>query len=210
MSSKKAVDALRHYRAEQSQRKQKNVLQAIEDLTNDGKDITIASVSRAAHVSREFIHSHHDLHSAVRQATKLAQAQTSGPAETNVTRGLRADREMLLARIERQRAQIAEQQARLQEHELRRQRWFGAQLAGTQGVDPEAHAELRTTNERVIADNMALTRQVAELRRLVNVLQGDLAASRQAHAEDLRSFQTEPPTVIQLDRATTRRQAGSV
>lgn len=208
MSTEKAVDALRRYRAEQSQRKQQNVLQAIEDLTNDGKHITIASVSRAAHVSREFIHSHHDLHSAVRQAAKPTQPQTAaaaGPAETNVTRGLRADREMLLGRIEQQRAQIAEQQVRLQEHDLQRQRWFGAQLAGAQAVDPEAHAELRTTNERVIADNMALTREVAELRRLIAVLQGDLAASRQAHAEDLRSLQTEPPTVTQFDRGTKRR-----
>ncbi|MBT8159637.1 MULTISPECIES: DUF6262 family protein [Arthrobacter] len=207
MSSKKAVDALRHYRAEQSQRKQQNVLQAIEDLTNDGKDITIASVSRAAQVSREFIHSHHYLHSAVRQAAQPTQPRTAaaaGPAEANVTRGLRADREMLLGRIERQRAQIAEQQARLQEHDLQRQRWFGAQLAGAQAVDPEAHAELRTTNERVIADNMTLTRQVAELRRLINVLQGDLAASRQAHEEDLRILQKEPPAVIQFDRKTTR------
>jgi hypothetical protein len=206
MSTEKALDALRRYRAEQSQQKQRNVLQAIEDLTNDSKDMTIASVSRAAQVSREFIHSHHDLHSAVRQATKLAQAQTNaaaGPAEANVTRGLRADREMLLGRIERQRVQIAEHQVRLQEHE--RQRWYGAQLAGTQAVDAETHAELRTTNERMTADNMALARQVAELQRLVSVLQGDLAASRQSHAEDLQSLQAVPRTVIEFDHPAKRR-----
>lgn len=207
MPTEKAVDALRRHRAEQSQRKQRNVLQAIEDLTNDSKDITIASVSRAAQVSREFIHSHHDLHSAVRQATKLAQAQATvaaGPTEANVTRGLRADRQMLLARIEQQRAQIAEHQVRLQEHELQRQRWYGAQLAGAQAVDAETHAELRTTNERMTADNMALTRQVAELQRLITVLQGDLAASRQAHAEDLQSLQAVPRTVIEFDHPAKR------
>lgn len=73
-------------------------------------------------------------------------------------------------------------------------------LAGGDGADPEAHAELRITNERLTADNTALTRQIAELRRLVTVLEGDLAASRQAHAEDVLALSHEDQGVVPFIR----------
>jgi hypothetical protein len=105
-----------------------------------------------------------------------------------MTLGLRADRRVLSAKIERQAATIAELNDKLAALETQRQRWPGSQLGNGTRVDPEIHAELRITNERLVADNLALTKQVAELRRINTILEADLAASRQAHAEDIANL----------------------
>jgi hypothetical protein len=52
-------------------------------------------------------------------------------------------------------------------------------------IDPEAHAELRITNERLTAENSPLVAQSHRARRINTILEADLAASRQAHAEDI-------------------------
>ena len=53
-------------------------------------------------------------------------------------------------------------------------------------------------HERLLADNSSLRSQVTELRRVVKVLEADLAASRQAHAEDVASLAEAGATVRPL------------
>lgn len=48
--------------------------------------------------------------------------------------------------------------------------------------------ELRITNERLIAENSSLVEQVTELRRINNILETDLAASRQAFVEEIANL----------------------
>lgn len=66
-------------------------------------------------------------------------------------------------------------------------------------VDPEAHAQLQLDHDRLAAENAALQRRLDEQDRLIAVLQEDLAASRQAHADDiarLTADTTSPVAVI--------------
>jgi hypothetical protein len=74
---------------------------------------------------------------------------------------------------------------------MQRQRWLGGQLGTGTTIDPEVHASLRITNERLVADDLALTKQVAELRRINTILEADLAA-RQAHARTSRTSWLTP------------------
>lgn len=202
IQSDNAVVGLARYRASESQRKKRNVLIALQDLGDRHGVITIAAVSREAGVSREFIHSHQELHKAVRQAAKHSREQETtvvNLARAGMDGSARADRLTLLALTERQRSQIVELRDRLRDFERQRQLWLGSQLAGASSfIDPEVHTELRITNERLLADNTSFNRQVTELRRLTSVLEADLAASRQAHIEDVRQLTADVPEVAQL------------
>lgn len=186
MSNDKSVAGLHRHAEERSRRKSMDVLRAIEDCTEVGTDISIAAICRQAGVSREFIHSHAALHSAVIRARE-AQMQTRTAIEGTGTKrdAMRADRITLFAKIQRQRDQIAELKAQAVEHEKLRQKWLGWQLDSYRNIDPEIHLELRITSERLTAESITLRRQVSELNRLVDTLKRDLTASREAHAEDL-------------------------
>lgn len=201
LTSKGQESLIRHRRA-QSQLKQRDVMDAIRDLLTEGCVITVSEVSRRAKVSREFIHKHRHLHDAVVDAAGLLEQQRSAKANiqasTNV--GLRSDRATLAGRVEKQKTQIAELEMQLQKLLKQQKLWFGSQLADTQRIDPETHAELRLTNERMMADNAGLIRQLAEARRLIAVLEDSLSASRQAHAEDLRKFQQQSSTLVAFER----------
>ena len=87
--------------------------------------------------------------------------------------------------------------------EHQRQRWLGTQLNADASIDPEAHSELRITNERLTAQNASLTAQVTELRRINTILEADLAASRQAHAEDVANLL--PDTAASVTTMASRR-----
>jgi hypothetical protein len=80
--------------------------------------------------------------------------------------------------------------------ETQRQRWLGTQPGNGTPIDPEIHAELRITNERLVADNLALTKQVAELRRINTILEADLAAPRQVRAEDIANVLPDTYTSV--------------
>lgn len=199
MTSDTAVDALRRNRAETSNAKQNAVLTAVDQLAAEGGDMNVSAVAKAAGVSRQFIYTHRSLQEAITNAEKATrEAQPVPSAGRDMTLGLRADRRVLSAKIERQAATITELNDRLAALETQRQRWLGSQLGDGTAIDPEIHAELRITNERLVADNLALTKQVAELRRINTILEADLAASRQAHAEDLanRSADTDDRVTV--------------
>lgn len=205
MARERGVEALREFRAQVSQAKQQDVLQAVQELSDDPTKMTIAGISRAAKVSREFIHSHPHLHRAVREAALRARrveaAVIIGTELGGSVHGLRADRSILLSRIERQRIQISEQQTRMKKFEEQRQRWLGSQLTNLKAIDPEVHAELQLTNERLMSDNMALKRKVAEQRQLLDIARADLAAVREGWAADIDQFTKEDQRVVLLDRA---------
>lgn len=205
-SNNSAVEALAWYQAENSARKKTSVLAAINECLADNRDITVASVSRAAGVSRQFIHSHEELHEAVKQAEKqVREHRTRRLAEgSHVTQALRADRATLGSYIDRLKDKIAMQEERLVGYEKLRKRWLGSQLPGGERIDPEVHAELRVTNEKLMFENTFMLRENAELRRLMARLEGDLAASRQAHAEAVQTGPTDG-TVIPIGMLKDRK-----
>ena len=204
MTNETAVEALRRNRAETSSAKQNAVLAVIDRLAAEGGDLNVSTVAKTAGVSRQFIYTHQRLQEAINKAAMtIREAQPIPSAGRDMTLGLRADRRVLSAKIERQAATITELNDKLAALEIQRQRWLGSQLGNSTGIDPEIHADLRITNERLMADNLAMTKQVAELRRINTILEADLAASRQAHAEDIASLL--PDTDDRVTRLVARR-----
>lgn len=196
--------ALNRFQAELSEAKQRDVLQAVQEFADDPSCLTVAGISRAAKVSRQFIHSHAHLHDAIQEQAKKARQAKAGPIMPDggsSLEGLRADRATLFAHVERQRTQIAEQQERLEKFDEQRQRWLGSQLQQVKAIDPDVHAELRLTNERLMSENNVLTRKVAELRQLLDVATADLAASRDGWAEDIERLAKQNQKVVPLGRA---------
>ena len=120
-------------------------------------------------------------------ADAVRDAQPRESTRHDVALGLRADRRVLAVKVERH-AAIVELKAQIEAHARQRQRWRGSQLNTGVTIDPEAHAELRITNERLIAENSSLVAQVTEVRRINTILEADLAASRQAHAKDIANL----------------------
>lgn len=202
MPGSKGQESLIRHRRAQSQLKQRDVTDAIRELLNDGSPITVSAVSRRAHVSREFIHKHSHLHEAVLAGARLLeQHRASAEAKQHVSNvGLRSDRAALAGRVEKQKAQIKDLEERLKQLSKQQKLWFGAQLVESQRIDPEAHFELRLTNERMMVNNNELTRQLAESRRLITILEDSLSASRQAHAEDLRKIKDLNSTLVPFER----------
>lgn len=204
MPTEKAIQALRDHAIQVSQQKQRVVLEAIATLVNNGLPVNVSAVARTAGVSREFIHSHESLRDAVREADRFSRETTApstrGGVDGHIVAGLRAERSTLLDQVKRQKAALAEQQLLIANLQKQQQRWLGIQLETMEAIDPQVHAELRITNDRLMADNTSLTRQVQELRRLVALLEGDLAASRQAHMEDVAGFSTPQAEVVAIRR----------
>ncbi len=177
-----AVDALRRHATERSQRKRSAVVHAINQALDQGEPVTVSSIARAADVSREFIHSHPDLHKAVRAATRKGHTTIRAGGPPSLGAGLRAERNTLLAQIEKQRAAIKSLRVQVDDLEGQRRRWLGSQLADLT-VDPDAHAALRRDHDQVSSHNIDLQRQLDAVRRASAQLERELAASRRAHAE---------------------------
>jgi hypothetical protein len=204
MPTEKAIEALRGHAARVSQQKQQAVRDAIVTLVNKRHAINISSVARIAGVSREFIHKHEFLRDAVKEADRLSHEKTApsatGVVEGHIIAGLRVEKSTLIDQVRRQKAAMAEQQMQLAELQKQQQRWLGVQLEAIEAIDPQAHAELGITNDRLVTDNTLLVRQVEELRRLITLLEADLAASRQAHMEDVASFSRPHAEVVAIRR----------
>lgn len=209
MRNERAIQALLVHRTEESARKQRDVLESIAALMEQDQRVTIAAVSRAANVSREFIYSHADLRIAVKLAAQnSADAQKghiTSAQSTRPSRAATAERIMLLSRIERQQTQIRELEARNADLDRQRKLWMGSQLRGHEFIDPEIHAEIRAAHDRLLDENIKMARSVSEARRLISILEDDLAASRQAHAEDAKTyFETNGPVTPITAKNKTR------
>ena len=76
-------------RRRDSDRRRQRVLNALEQLSAAGEQISVSSVARAAGVDRSFLYRHHDLRA---QIHARAAAPAISPASTTVSRqSLRAD-----------------------------------------------------------------------------------------------------------------------
>ena len=123
MTNETAVEALRRNRAETSSAKQNAVLAVIDRLAAEGGDLNVSTVAKTAGVSRQFIYTHQRLQEAINKAAMtIREAQPIPSAGRDMTLGLRADRRVLSAKIERQAATITELNDKLAALEIQRQR----------------------------------------------------------------------------------------
>lgn len=184
--SQKAVTSLKNARAAASRQKRRSVELAVTEALAAADPITFSEIARRAGVSRQFLYSHPDLRSAVEGASKAPLARKTRATERDhLSDGMRSDNRVLMTKIERQRETLAAQASRIEDLERQQQRWLGDQLEARTAVSPEDHAELRVACDRLMSENSTLGQQVSELRRLVSILEADLAASREAHQADL-------------------------
>lgn len=186
MSRQKAVDALRAARVADSKAKQQAVRDALAEAVEAGVPFTVSAIAEQAGVSRQFLYSHPDLRALVETSVRTPRKRPVRPAANgDVEDGLRATQTTLAAKVERQRITITELRARLEDLEAQRKRWLGSQLESRATIDPVEHADLRAAADRLMDDNAALRRKVAELERLNSMHLLDLAAVRQALSEAL-------------------------
>ena len=190
--------ALREHRQAMSGQKREAVGHALLALDGRGAAITISSVAREAGVSREFIHSHPELHTAVKEAAHKAREACKRDqvlAAAASARGVAADRLTLVAEVQRLRERAKEQQKTIDELRTQRRRWLGAQFPDSGRVDPAVHAELRSANDRLITEKAGLTNTINDLRRTIKAFEHDLAAAREALAQELAEPGRTPLTL---------------
>lgn len=210
MSSNKSVEALQRHHQQVSQEKQAKVVAAILRFQDQGERITVSAISREAGVSREFIYSHVQLGRALKEAAdyvRLRPDALASGASSIFSSELRSDRKVLAGKVERQKEVIEKLTAEVAELERLRQRWLGNQLPGEHSIDPAVHAELRNTSERITAENVKLNRQANDLLRQIAILEGDLTASRRAHAEDAAKWSGANVDAIPIGRSKKSRIA---
>jgi cytosine/adenosine deaminase-related metal-dependent hydrolase len=200
MKSEASTAALLRYNADRSEQKRRDVQTALAELAEDpSQPINKSNVARRAGVSREFINSHPDLGRLIETAARQAR-HTPLPQHRDDTtiRGLQAQNRTFAQQISQQKALIAELRSTIEELRRQRQLHLGAQLMAST-VDPNTHAQLQLDHDRLAAENAVLQRRIDEHDRLIPILQEDLAASRQAHADDigrLTADTTSPVVVI--------------
>ncbi|MBT2586489.1 hypothetical protein [Arthrobacter sp. ISL-95] len=90
-----------------------------------------------------------------------------------------------VAEIQRLRGRAKEQQKTIDELRTQRRHWLGAQFPDSGHVDPAAHTELRSANERLTTEKAGLITSINELRRSITALEHDLLAAREALAQEL-------------------------
>ncbi|BBC69107.1 hypothetical protein DSM43518_03200 [Mycobacterium marinum] len=189
MTSQTAIDALLRYNSIRSEQKKIAVQTALAELSEDpNQPINKSIVARRAGVSREFINSHRDLGRLISTAAREAR-NTPLPRHHDDTRvqSLLAQNQTFAHKISHQNTTITELQSTIEELRRQRQLHLGAQLLAS-AVDPDSHARLQLDHDRLAAENTTLQRRLDEKDRLIQVLQEDLAASRQAHADDITRF----------------------
>ncbi|MEY2230525.1 hypothetical protein [Streptomyces sp. BF23-19] len=171
------ADRLARARADDSARRRRRVLAALDDLTRDGQPISVSSVARLAGVHRSLIYRHADLHAAV--LTRAAQLP-DGPTGPLVSRqSLLADLANLTDRNTRLTAHVARLEQRLSEA-LGREAWRATGL-GTPG-DTSALEQQITLFEQ----------QIAHLRDLLAERDEDLQAARTTNRELMNQLNSRP------------------
>jgi hypothetical protein len=125
-------------RRNDSDRRRRKVIDALDRLRTDGDEITVSAVARTAGVDRSFLYRHHDLRS---QILALAAEPEPHPASTGISRrSLLADLANLRAHNERLRHQNTKLSERLSEV-------FGEQVFHDAGITRTD--EIGTLRERV-------------------------------------------------------------
>ena len=184
-----SIKALQQARARESGRKKDSVADALRALVDEQGVITVSAVARRAGVSRQFIYSHEELKNMV-EVVAVRSSRTSPDRGWDAMRaGRQSTSTALAARISMQKETISALREKLEEIERERRRWLGDQLRDRMSVSVADCAELRVTCDRLASDADFLRKECEQLRRTNIVLESDLAASRQAHAEDIASHQ---------------------
>ncbi len=165
--------------------KRRAVLQALSDTIAESGEITVRGVALRAEVSRQFMYNHPDLKAAVEKAARAPRpAPPAPPGGAAVLQGLRAQNATLAAKIDRLRSFNSDLRARNDDLESQRRRWLGKQVEEDEALTPERYADLRAAADRLLSENRQLQDHLSEARRVIKVLEADLRASREAHAED--------------------------
>lgn len=168
MSHPSSVSSLARARGEDSTRRRRRVLKALDDLGADGHEISVSAVARRAGVHRSLIYRHADLHAAV-----LARAvqPDDGPTGPQVSRtSLLADLTNLTERNTRMTRHIAQLERRLSAA-IGHEAWHESGLGAPTDVD--------ALQQRAVQ----LEQEVAELRSQLADRGDELAAARAANRE---------------------------
>ncbi|MBT2486727.1 MULTISPECIES: hypothetical protein [unclassified Microbacterium] len=184
-----AASALAMHRAQVSLEKRAAVIEVCESPVAPDHLRSISSVARAAKVSREFIHSHPELHARVAAAVASARSRRKISVDGELpTASLGvAERTTLINALTRTKEARKKLEAEVAQLRSERRRNLGAKLEAM--VEPSATERLAEAalNERTQAENSRLKRELQDAKALIVQLREDLAASRLALAQALES-----------------------
>ncbi|MFJ7998160.1 hypothetical protein ACIQ7D_13585 [Streptomyces sp. NPDC096310] len=171
------ADRLAQARTDDSTRRRRRVLAALDDLTRDGQPISVSAVARLAGVHRSLIYRHGDLHAAV--AAKAAQPP-------NNTNGPQVSRNSLLSDL----ANLTERNTRLAGHVGRLEQRLSEALGQDAWRATGLGAPTDTDTLQRKIDH--LEQQVAELRDQLSEREEDLQASRATNRELMTQLNSTP------------------
>jgi hypothetical protein len=166
-AGQRAAAMLAGRRADSGRRRQR-VLAALSHAAEQGQEISVAAISRAAGVDRTFLYRHRDLLEQVHASQAAPSAAGAGPVVTRES--LQADLLSAHERAARMTAQIRQLESRLSEV-LGQQAWHESGLGAPPDIDQLRH------------DNSQLEQQVTDLRMQLEERDQDLAAARAANRE---------------------------
>ncbi|MGW7316135.1 hypothetical protein [Streptomyces sp. NPDC054865] len=171
------ADQLAKARADDSARRRRRVLAALDDLTRDGLPITVSAVARLANVHRSLIYRHSDLHAAVLARASQPPEGSTGPMVSR--RSLLADLANLTDRSTRQARHIVQLEQRLS-HILGQDAWRATGLGGPTDIDA---LQQKITH---------LEEHVAELASRLAERDEDLSAARATNRELMTQLNSHP------------------
>ena len=172
-----ATNPLIAARRNDSDRRRRKVIDALDRLRSDGDEITVSAVARNAGVDRSFLYRHHDLRS---QILALAAEPEPHPPSTRTShRSLLADLANLHAHNERLRHQNTKLSERLSE-------LLGEQVFHDAGITRTD--EIGTLRQRV-AD---LEQQLLDRRQDLRDRDDELAAARATNRDLMTRLNSRP------------------
>lgn len=168
MTQRSRPGPLTQARVEDSARRRRRVLKALDELVRDGQPINVCAVARLAGVHRSLIYRHPDLHAAVQTRADQTPDEPSGAGVT---------RQSLLTDL----ANLTERNTRLAQHitvlERRLSETLGEQAWRASGLGAA------TDNDTLNRENALLKQHVAELENQLADQTDDLQAARATNRE---------------------------
>ena len=162
-----------------STRRRQRVLNALDQLTADGQEISVSAVARAARVDRSFLYRHHDLRAQIH-----ARAATPGTSPASTA----ASRQSLLADL----ANLKEQNLRLR----RRNTNLTARLSEAPGEEVFHASGIGRADDtgQLRARLGELEQQILDLRQELEERADELDACRAANRDLMTLVNRIPPS----------------